>query len=185
MQKMKNKTAKPATAAAAPATAIPAIVPVLNEAFCALEAVAVELELAVSGFASIVLENAGGVDVENVEVPRVEVDAGAGAVVTSGGVPVTVAKVDSKGVVEGWVIVGGSVDELAANVAVIVARVSGTEFMTPAHILYTNPSELVEEQFEITQRRPASPNAKPDGFGVTQRNSREEVFAQLASLYSV
>lgn len=129
-----------AMAAAAPATAIPAIAPVLSGALCTRGAAGVVLE--VSGFARIVLETADGVGVRSVEVLRVV------KAVTIEGDPVAVTNVDSAGVVEGSAIDGGEMVEEAAEgvkvdlelevgptVAVTVASVSGTEFMIPAQML--------------------------------------------------
>lgn len=116
-------------------------------------------------------------------------EGGAGGLwVTTEGDPFAVANVDKAGVVDGLAIVGGSVVGvtvvIGASVAVIVALVSGTEPTMPAQMLYTDPSELVEEQFDTTHCKAASPSASPDVFGVMQRNSRDDVFAQLV-LYSV
>lgn len=137
-------------------------------------------------------------DVEDIGVGVVEVSKVIGGLLVVGttkGDPVADAKVDNA-VVDGLAVVEGivldvtgtvrldPVVEVDATVAVIVPSVSGTEPIMPAQRLYTTPSELVEEQFETTQRRAASPRANPEGFGVTQRNSRDDVLAQL-ELYSV
>lgn len=114
-----------------------------------------------------------------------------GVGVTTEGDPVADANVDKVGVVDGLAIVGGSVVDMidvdvaiGATVAVITAIVSGIDPCMPAQILYTDPSELVEEQFDIMHCKPASPSANPDVFDVVHRNSRDDVFAQLV-LYSV
>lgn len=115
--------------------------------------------------------------------------AGGGGVeaagVTVDGDPDAVANVDKAGVVDGLAIEGGSVvDVTGATVAVIVAIVSGTDPMMSAQILYTAPSELVEAQSDTTHCKAASPSTNPDGFGVMQRKSRDDVLAQLVR-YSV
>lgn len=142
--------------------------------------------VAASGAVRVVLEVVG-----TMAVVVVTGAAAGGVGVTTDGDPVADANVVKAGVVDGLAIVGGSeldvgdVDvAIDDTVAVITAMVSGIEPCMPAQILYTDPSESVEEQLDIMHCNPASPSANPEGFDVVHRNSSDDVFAQLV-LYSV
>ena len=141
-QSMNSSIAMLATTAATPATAIPATVPLPSGALCARAAEA-PVVVAVSGFAWMVLEDMKDMGDDAFEVLKVVDGAGAGVGIS--GVPVVGINVDNVDVADGSAIVCG-IDvpgtstlepsiELPATVAVIVATVSGTEFIMPAHML--------------------------------------------------